>query len=383
MLLDEGEQAVHRARHRRAAGELRAVAEVAAAAHHGDVHAGEAVGLDRGQHIDVLVLAAVDELLVQHGLQHAHLVAAGGGLLEGEALGGGLHPVREVVDDLARLAVEEAGGEPDVGGIGLGLDQPDAGRGATLDLVQQAGTRAVGEDGVLAGAQLEGLLQQVDALAHRPGVGEGAEVARALGEGAAVVGQARVFVCGELDVGVGLVVAEEDVVARRQALDEVVLEDQGLGLGAGGGDVHAQHLRHHHGDARAGDGLLEVAGDAALEVLGLADVEHPVVGADHAIDAGLLGEGAQEGLGVEGGGGRRVGHRGTALARRRVGRRDGIILPCAGSRCAARRWRRRSWSLRCWCRRGRCRRAREPAGRRCGARARKGRRATRAVRRPA
>jgi hypothetical protein len=62
--------------------------------------------------------------------------------------------------------------------------------------------------------------------------------------------------------------------------------------------------------ARAGDGLLEVAGDAALEVLGLADVEHLVVGADHAIDAGLLGEGAQEGLGVEGRavGGLRVGH---------------------------------------------------------------------------
>ncbi len=290
---------------------------MAAAAHHGDVHAGESVGLDRGEHVHIFILAAVDELLVQHRLQHAHLIATGRGLLKGEALGGGLHAIREVVDHLARLAVEEARGELHVRSVGGGLDKTDAGRGAALDLVQQAGARAVGEDGVLAGAQLEGLLQQMDALAHRPGVREGAEVARALGEGAAVVGQARELVGGELDVGVGLVVAEEDVVARREALDEVVLEDQRLGLGACGGDVHAQHLRHHHRDARAGDGLLEVAGDATLEVLRLADVEHLVVGADHAIDARLLGQGAQEGLGVEGGGGRRVGHGSRMFEQRR------------------------------------------------------------------
>jgi hypothetical protein len=57
-------------------------------------------------------------------------------------------------------------------------DQPGAWRRAAMDLVQQAGSRAVGEHRVLAGAQPEYLLQQLDALAHGRRMREGAEVAR-------------------------------------------------------------------------------------------------------------------------------------------------------------------------------------------------------------
>jgi hypothetical protein len=139
----------------------------------------------------------------------------------------------------------------------------------------------------------------MDALAHRLGVGEGAEIARALVEAAAVEGDARTGVGRQLDVGIGLVVAEEDVVLRRQALDEVVLEDQRLGLGARGGHLDAGHLPHHEPDARAQVGFLEIGGDALLQVLGLADVEHLAVGVEHAVDPGFLGQGTDQGLAVE------------------------------------------------------------------------------------
>src|SRR5690606_24667589 len=124
-------------------------------------------------------------------------------------------------------------------------------RGAALDLVQQTGARAVLEHRVLAGTQAEDLLQQVDALPRRTAVRERPEVARAARERAAVVGQAREIVGRQADVRVALVVAEQDVVAWRKLLDEVVLEDQRLGLGARRRDVHAPDLRHHHRDARA------------------------------------------------------------------------------------------------------------------------------------
>ena len=90
--------------------------------------------------------------------------------------------------------------------------------GAAMDLVQQAGPRAVVEDGVLAGAQLEHALQDLHALAHRMRAGEGAEVLVPAVSRAPVVGHAREAVPAELQVGIGLVVAERDVVARRQRL---------------------------------------------------------------------------------------------------------------------------------------------------------------------
>jgi hypothetical protein len=43
----------------------------------------------------------------------------------------------------------------------------------------------------------------------------------------------------ELEVRVGLVVAEQDVVARRLRLDQVVLEQQRLGLGGDDGGLDA------------------------------------------------------------------------------------------------------------------------------------------------
>src|SRR5439155_27244365 len=114
--------------------------------------------------------------------------------------------------------------------IGLGRDLAGARRGAALDLMKQTRPRAVLEHRVLAGAKAKYPLQELDALAHGVGVGKGAEIAVLLVLGAAMETEARVSVPGNHQVRVGLVVAEQDVVARREALDQVVLEQEGLAL---------------------------------------------------------------------------------------------------------------------------------------------------------
>ena len=51
------------------------------------------------------------------------------------------------------------------------------------------------------------------------------------------------MVLGQHQPRIGFVVAQHDVEARLQALDEVGLEQQRLGLGMGGDDLHRDGLR--------------------------------------------------------------------------------------------------------------------------------------------
>jgi hypothetical protein len=97
MLLHEGHQRIERRAALGIGGEQRPVAEVPPAADHRQVDAHQPAPLDGRQHIHVLVLGALDELLVEHGLQVADLVAVGGGLLEGQAVGGLLHAPRQII----------------------------------------------------------------------------------------------------------------------------------------------------------------------------------------------------------------------------------------------------------------------------------------------
>ncbi|MBS1163655.1 MAG: hypothetical protein H6R03_1551 [Burkholderiaceae bacterium] len=287
--------------------EERPVAEVAAAAHHRQVDAGLAPLDDDRDHVGVGVAAGgVDRLLVHDARQAAELVAHRRRFLEAQFLRQPLHLRFELGRDLARQAAQEAQRAVDVARVGVGVDQPHARRAAAADLVQQARPRAVGVDGVLAGAQAKHLLQHADAVLHRPGVRIGAEVPRAAVRRAAEVGDARKRVRGELQVRVGLVVAEQDVVARRQLLDEVVLEQQRLGLRAGHRRVDGGDALEQVGGARP-DPLVEVGADALAQVAGLADVQDLARRIEHPVHAGQLRQAVDYRPPVEGGRGRFVG----------------------------------------------------------------------------
>ena len=229
---------------------------------------------------------------MQHARERADAVAQLGRLLELERVGTRRHLRLERVDQLLLLALQEALGVGDVARVVVARDVVDARARAALDLVQQARPRAVREHRVLAGAQVEHLLDQLDRVLHRPGGRERAEVAMLLVDRAAVVGDAWEAMRLDLEIRIALVVDEADVEARRERLDQVVLEEERLGLGAHHRRLHARDARHHvAGPDRAlaaGVTLGEVAGDALLQVARLADVENAVVGVEEAIHAGQV-----------------------------------------------------------------------------------------------
>src|SRR5690606_12481283 len=103
-------------------------------------------------------------------------------------------------------------------------DQADAGCGAALDLMLQAGTRAVAEEGVLALADRKHFLQMAERLADRQRARVRPEIPPRAAAGTAVHGKSRIFlVTAQVNVRIALVVAQQDVVTRPVLLDEVVL----------------------------------------------------------------------------------------------------------------------------------------------------------------
>ena len=142
--------------------------------------------------------------------------------------------------------------------------------------------------------------------------------------------QLRELLAGQADVRIALVVAEQDVVARLERLDQVVLEQQRLAFGARDRGLDARDLRDHHRDARLVRALLEVARHALLQVARLADVERVAGGVLHPVDAGPVRQRRDQLARVEC---RR------RLAERRRGHRRGAVIaqPRRGDRPAARR----------------------------------------------
>src|SRR4029079_375672 len=153
------------------------------------------------------------------------------------------------------------------------VDQGHAGGRAPLDLMQHAVPRAVREHRGAARAQLKHLLQQRNALAYRAGARKRSEIAMLAIERTAMEAQLRGRVARQANVRIALVVAIEDVVARLERLDQVVLEQQRLAFGAYRRRGEARDLADAPRDPRLVTALLEVARDALLEIARLADVE--------------------------------------------------------------------------------------------------------------
>jgi len=205
-------------------GEIRLVAEMAAAAHHREIHAHAPALRDHREDVDVAVAADLDRLLLQHGRERAHLVAHRRRLLELQLGRERMHLLLELLHHFGLPAEQEARGIRHIDGVVLGRNRADARRGAAPDLMQQARPRAVVEDRILAGAQLEHALQDLNALAHGPRTRERPEILILLVDRAAVVRHPRKAMRGQLQIRIRLVVAKQDVVARRERLDQIVFE---------------------------------------------------------------------------------------------------------------------------------------------------------------
>ena len=276
-------------------GEVRSVAQVAATAHHGQVDAGAAALHTHGQNVHVFVVCRFNGLLVQHTRQRLDLVAHFGRLLKFEPVGVRHHARLQGLQQFLGFAPQQGLSVRHIGRVGLGRDQIHARPGAALDLVQQAGPRSVGKHRVFASAQPEHFLQKLNALLHRPGAGVRAKVAVLFVHRPTVVRHARKDLpwrvasgpgrAGDLEVRVALVVAEQDVELGVQRLDQVVFQQQRLGLGAHHRGLHAHDLADHVANARAAMVLLEVARYPALEVERLAHVQQRILRVEIAVHA--------------------------------------------------------------------------------------------------
>ena len=111
-------------------------------------------------------------------------------------------------------------------------------------------------------------------------------------------GKALLF---EHDEGIRLVVFELDVVDRLVLFDHVVFQQQGVGLARSHDPLHIPNLLHQQLRFAVVILLGKVAGDAFLEVFGLADVQQFSVPIEVLIDARFVGHPLEDRLDVVGG----------------------------------------------------------------------------------
>ena len=88
------------------------------------------------------------------------------------------------------------------------------------------------------------------------------------------------------DEGETFVVAQQDVVGRAVALDQLGFQQQGFRLAVGGHDGHGTSLGDHPLEPPGQPIDLRIIDDAILERAGLADIEHIATCIVHPIDAG-------------------------------------------------------------------------------------------------
>ena len=243
----------------------------------------------QGEDVGLLQGLGIDHLFGGDGGQRPDAVPQPGRGLELQIVGRRLHVRGQAVQHLAAAAAQEQVRLLHQLPIGAQADQADAGGAAAADLVEHAGTGPALIDIVRAGAQQERLLQGVQGAVHRPGGGEGAEILPLDGMGAPMLADLwRVVVPADQDLGKALVVPQQNVEPRLEGLDQIDLEEQGLGLGAGGDEHHGPGQMHHVGDALGVEAPLGVLDHPLLQGPGLAHIEHLPALAQHAVDTGAV-----------------------------------------------------------------------------------------------
>ncbi|MNL06415.1 hypothetical protein D3C87_1270500 [compost metagenome] len=269
------------------------------AAHADQVHAGTAGIDERRDHVDI-ARTAFHALLILDPAQQRDLVAQLGGTLEFEVDRRLLHGDRQFVRQRIAAPLEEHHRVPYVFGVDFGLHQTDARCLAAFDLVLQARPRAVLVIAVFALAYEKGFLQQAQAFANRPGAGIRTEVLTLGLFRPAMDAQARECAVREKDVGVGFVVAQQNVVGRPPLLDQRLLKQQGFGFIGRDRRFDLGDTRHQGRGLGGEPGLAKVARQTTLEVLGLADVEQARIAVEHAIHTGTPTDRRQKGAWIKG-----------------------------------------------------------------------------------
>ena len=290
------------------------IAVVATAPIEEHLHARLTAVLRQRDHVGIVDRADVDALARGDVRERLEAVADAGGHLEFEACRRVRHRRLELIlDGIAAPGQELPRLLEQLPVLGR-ADPPDARRRAPLDLVLQAGPRAVVEDAVGAGAQRKGAQQRRERLVDRAGRRERPEIVAVLALRPAMPADARKRLLlgglADVDVGERLVVAQDDVERRPVPLDHVALEQQRLDVARRGHHLEPMRQRHHALQPGAQRRRFGVRGQPLLQGFGLADVQDLALGIEHAVDAGPVRQGRHMA----------VDQRGAARPVRRAGR---------------------------------------------------------------
>jgi len=139
-------------------------------------------------------------------------------------------------------------------------------------------------------------IEQLQGGAHGPAGGKGAKVAAAVPD--APAGDHHpgpLFLDGDLDQGIVLIVPENNIVTGPVLLDQRGLKDQGLFFGGGENGLDPPEMAEHDrcfGMGRAS--VMGVLGQSFTQIPGLAHVEN-LAPTQHLIDPGLVTDGGQKG----------------------------------------------------------------------------------------
>ncbi len=164
--------------------------------------------------------------------------------------------------------------------------------------MQQARPRAALEHRVRARPQQEGPLQHVDGAVDRAGRGERPEVfALAVARPAMLEDLRRPVLACQQNERERLVVPQQHVVARPEALDQVGFQQQRFRLRAHAHEFHGGGVGDHAHDAVGMGAHARVAGHTRLQAAGFADIDDGALGVDHPVHARRIGQ-ASSGTGA-------------------------------------------------------------------------------------
>ena len=162
-------------------------------------------------------------------------------------------------------------------------------------MIQQAWPVAIVEETVRTAAQQKQLLQRIQRLVDRSRAGKGAIIMPLVPPCTAMFLDTWEFMIHpQQDEGEAFVVAQQHIIGRAIALDQLRLQQQGLRLTIGGHNRHRSRQRDHSAQAIGQAVNLHIIADAVFKRARLADIQHIAARVVHAVHAGFQWQGLQD-----------------------------------------------------------------------------------------
>ena len=244
-------------------------------------------------HVLIEMMLGNDGLMFDGTSQALNLIPIPGGLFKRQLSRRLLHHSGQMGDDRIGLTFQDQQHIVNHPLIFGGINLAGAGGQAAAHLKIEAGPGALAHGGAAAQRKLP--VEQLQGGAHGGGGGIGAEIAVAVAQSFAGDRHPWPWIAGgDLDQGVILVIAKNDVVARAMLFDQRGLQDQGLFFRGGEDGFHPVHMGKHDrglGMGRAGE--MGILAEPLAQVARLAHIQY-LFFAQHLIDPWAMADRGQE-----------------------------------------------------------------------------------------